>query len=125
VKKWGGVTDDYLPIHNLLDSSKSVIGDNRHRCILHTTFGLFILEKVFGVTIINSDGKVVSTRDIGEQHILEDFGMKFIPTAQDYLQEIEWKDWMNNGKGSPPSFAMINKNREKRIIREGDKVDTD
>ena len=109
VKRWGGEVSDYLPIHDFLDSSKGVIPDSRHRALTHTSWFLsFVLERVFGTTITNSDDKVVSVRDIGEQHILEDFGNRFIPSAQDYLQNIEWEDWMLNGKaGKPPSFARI------------------
>ena len=112
VRKFGGTIEDYLPIHNLLDSSKGAIADNRHRALTHTSWFLStILERIFGVTIKNSDGKDVSVRDVGEQHILEDFGGKFIPTAQDYLQEIEWHPWMDNGRGTPPSSAKLYKHK--------------
>jgi hypothetical protein len=109
-RKWGGSPEDYMPIHNLMDSSKSAIADSRHRALTHNTW--FIgpdgpLEKIFGYEITNSDGRKVSVRDIGEQHVLEDFGGKFIPSAQDYLQEIEMKEWMACGQGTPPSFAKI------------------
>ena len=100
VKRYGGVVGDYLPIHNLMDSSKAAIADNRHRALTHNSWFVgTILELVFGTTITNSDGKVVSVRDIGEEHVLEDYGMKFIPTPQDFLQEIPMQDWMQNGKG--------------------------
>lgn len=117
VRKYGGRVEDYQPIHEFLDSSKSIIADNRHRAITHNSWFIsFIVPKVFGETSINSDGKIYSTRDIAEQHILEDFGMRFIPSAQDYLTELEMKDWMNNGIGIPPSFAKINKNTTKRYV---------
>lgn len=107
-RRFGGVPDDYLEIHRFLDSSKGGIADNRHRALTHTSWFLsVVLERVFGETIRNSDGKDVSVRDIGERHILEDYGMKFIPTAQDFLQEIEWKPWMDNGRGVPPSSAKL------------------
>ena len=119
-RKFGGKPEDYLPIHNLLDSSKSTIGDNRHRCLTHNSWFIGAdgpLEKIFGVVIKNSDGKDVSVRDVGEQHILEDFGMRFIPTPQDYLQEMEIKKWMNNEKDEvPSSFKKIEKNKIKRVI---------
>ncbi len=109
-RKWGGLPEDYMPIHNLMDSSKGTIADSRHRALTHNTW--FIgpdgpLEKIFGYEITNSDGRKVSVRDIGEQHVLEDFGGRFIPSAQDYLQEIEMKEWMACGQGTPPSFAKI------------------
>lgn len=71
-----------------------------------------------GTTIKNSDGKEVSVRDVAEQHILEDFAMKFIPSAQDYLQEMEFKSWMNNGIGEgPTSYKKIEKNKNVRFIK--------
>ena len=118
-RKFGGKPEDYLEIHNLMDSSKSCIGDNRHRCLTHNSWFIGAdgpLERIFGPVIVNSDKREVSTRDIGEQHILEDFGMQYIPTAQDFLQEMEMKDWMSNGKGSPPSFQKIEKKKTKKLI---------
>jgi len=105
-KKFGGKPEDYIEIHNFLDSSKGCIADNRHRSLTHNSWFISAggpLERIFGIIIKNSSGKKVSVRDIGEQHILEDFGMRFIPTPQDYLQEMEIKDWMSNGKGECPS----------------------
>lgn len=108
VKLFGGKFEDYLPIHDLMDSSKGVIADNRHRALTHNAWFLStILEKIFGTTIVNSDGRTVNVRDIGEQHVLEDYGGKFIPSAQDFLQEMDHKEWMISGKGTPPSFAKI------------------
>ena len=119
-KKFGGKPEDYLPIHNLMDSSKGTIGDNRHRCLTHNSWFISAdgpLERIFGVIIKNSDGKDISVRDIGEQHILEDFGMRFIPTPQDYLQEMEMKSWMNNSKDSvPASFRKIERTKVRRVI---------
>ena len=118
-RKFGGKPEDYIEIHNLMDSSKSCIGDNRHRCLTHNSWFIGAdgpLEKIFGTVIKNSSGREVSTRDVGEQHILEDFGMQYIPTAQDFLQEMEMKDWMNNGKGSPPSFQRIENKKKKTFI---------
>ena len=70
-----------------------------------------------GTTIINSAGKEISVREIGEQHVLEDFRMKFIPSAQDYIQEMEMKSWMNNGMGDgPASFKKIEANKVTRTL---------
>lgn len=105
-RKFGGVPEDYVDIHDFLDSSKGAIGDNRHRALTHNTWFLSnVLEKVFGHTRTNSDGKVYCVRDVGEQHVLEDFGNRFIPTAQDFLTEMGMAPWMNNGLGgsNPPS----------------------
>ncbi len=108
--KFGGKPEDYQEIHELMDSSKGTVPDNRHRCLSHTSWFIStILPRVFGYTFKNSDGKVVSTRDIGEQHVLEDFKMKFIPTVQDYLENMDLKLWMNNGLGGdvPSSYKRI------------------
>ncbi len=108
VKHHGGVVSDYLPLHEFMDSSKATIADNRHRALTHNSwFILTIIPKVFGETFVNSDGKTVSSRDIAEEHVQEDYGNRFIPSAQDFLQEMEYTEWMTNGKGSPPSFARI------------------
>lgn len=106
-RKFGGKAEDYLEIHDFMDSSKAVFADNRHRALTHNSWFLStVLERVFGPTLVNSDGREVSIRDIGEQHVLEDYGGKFIPTAQDFLQEIEYKSWMN-GHGLPGSRLKV------------------
>lgn len=117
-KRYGGKPEDYLEIHQFMDSSKGTMPDNRHRALTHNSW--FIapggpLERCFGVVFNNSDGREISVRDIGEQHIIEDFG-GYIPSAQDYLQEMEFKTWMNNGQGAPPSHAKIVARKEKRVI---------
>ena len=106
-KKYWWTVGDYIAIHDLMDSSKSAISDNRHRALTHNNWFLFILEKIFGHVIINSDWKEVSVRDIWEQHILEDYWMKFIPTVQDYFEWMEFKDRMNNGHWVPSSMRNI------------------
>lgn len=103
-RRWGGEVEDYLPIHNLMDKSKGTIADSRHRALTHNAWFISeILELVFGVVIENSAGRKVSVRDIGEQHVLEDFANRFIPSAQDYLEEIPMKEWMIAGKGEAPA----------------------
>lgn len=118
-RKYGGKWEDYIDIHNFMDSSKGAIADNRHRALTHNSWFLsVVLERVFGVARYNSAGDQYSVRDIGEQHVLEDFGMKFIPSAQDYLQFIDFQDWMNNGSvGKPPSREEVQKVSKKPIER--------
>jgi hypothetical protein len=119
-KNFGGVEEDYIAIHQLMDSSKGALGDVRHRALTHNTWFLsVILEKIFGVTIKNSAGKEVSVRDIGEQHVMEDYRMKFIPTAQDFLSEMKIVDWMDNAKsGIPDSMKNVIK---KEIVHDNRK----
>jgi hypothetical protein len=112
-KRYGGKPEDYLDIHSFLDGSKGAIADNRHRALTHNSwFIMTVMPRIFGETFKNSEGQVISTRDICEQHILEDFRGKFIPTAQDYLQEMDFLDWMQNGNGYPSSFKKIRQRKE-------------
>ena len=53
------------------------------------------------------EGKKVSVKDICERHILEDYKQKFIPTVQDFVQEVEMKPWMQNGNGLPDSVKKL------------------
>lgn len=106
VNKFGGKYEDYIKIHEWLDQTKAHVADCRHRAILHTSFGIFLCEHFFGKTITNSDGKIISIRDVAEEHILEDFGGKFIPTMQDFLQNMPIEEWMNNN-GLPPSITNV------------------
>ncbi len=103
VKKYGGRVEDYLPLHELMDSSKAVVADNRHRALSHNTwFITTILDKIFGPFIKNSDGVDVPTRDLGEQHCVEDLGN--VPSAQDYLNHMEIQPWMSKDGNNVPPF---------------------
>lgn len=105
VNKYGGKIEDYIEIHNFLDSSKATLADVRHRALLHSTFGIFLLEKVFGVTITNSDGKVISVRDLGEDHVFEDLG--FIPSPEHWLKNMKIQDWMGGANRGPKTSKFI------------------
>lgn len=106
-KKYGGVPEDYLEIHDWFDQTKSNMPDVRHRAILHSSFGIFLAEQVFGTYITNSAGKKVMVRDIGEQHVMED--LNFIPTMQDWLTDLPIKDWMisKTQKDAPKKRTVI------------------
>lgn len=101
-----GCPEDYLPIHDFLDSSKAHFPDMRHRAILHSSFGIYLAERVFGtnIRVVNhsigpndSDHwKLVSVRDIAEKHVLQDMGT--IPTVQDYLEGLPMYDWLGGKK---------------------------
>ena len=98
VKRWGGKVEDYLPIHELIDSPKATMNNNSARLLTHNTwFAYTIIPKIFGYNIINSEGKSVDSVDIAMLHIAEDFRMKFVPTPQDYLKHLEVQAWMSNG----------------------------
>jgi hypothetical protein len=118
VKLWGGKVEDYLPLHNKMDSSKKYFSDNRHRALTHNMFFIFeVMIPIFGEYITNSSDRVVSVKDICEWHILEDFGKKYIPNVSDYLGEMEIKSWMANGIGEPPASQKKMKIVTERITR--------
>ena len=96
VQRRGGKIEDYLPIHEFIDSTKEICSDNRHR-ILHTIWGVKrIIIPIFGHTIINSDNKTVNVKDLCEQdHILPDYQNKFIPTLADFVRAIDKKQVEN------------------------------
>jgi hypothetical protein len=93
-KKWGGIPEDYFPIHAWFDESKQITADFRHRALRHHAEGIFMCEKLFGITITLTGGKVIPVRWVGEQHVTEDLG--FIPSFADWAKEIKPKRWMGN-----------------------------
>lgn len=91
-RKFGGKAEDYLQLHRWFDLSKAWFPDFRPRALLHHTAGIFLAETVFGVSLLNSDGKAVPVRYLGEQHVREDLGR--IPTLQDWLLNLRPAPWM-------------------------------
>lgn len=109
-KKFGGKTEDYLDIHELMDSSGEVFPDVRHRALTHHRWFIGkILVRIFGETRKNSAGKRYSVREVAEQHILEDYGALFIPSVQDFFAEMRLLPWMNNAQNGaiPPSRRRV------------------
>lgn len=98
-RRWGGQEEDYYPIHDLLDSTKELCSDSRHR-VLHTHWGVKnIVIPIFGHTIINSDGKEIDVKDMCERdHLLVDYGNQFIPTLGDFVNAFEEVEIPNLGK---------------------------
>jgi hypothetical protein len=110
VKRWGGVVEDYIHIHQKMDCSKKYMPDNRHRAATHNHFWIYeVMIPLFGEYITISTGRQVPVKNICELHIMEDYRMKFIPTLQDWLQEIPLQNWMQNGfKDLPTSASKAN-----------------
>ena len=83
-----------------------VHADASHRCVFHSAFGVFLIQDIFGRTLVNSDGDEVSVRDVAEQHVVEDLG--FIPSLTDWLHEMTIQPWMIG-----PRRTASQDNREK------------
>ena len=90
---FGGVPEDYIPIHKFLDCSKLFLSDWRHRALLHNTLGVHLCEIIFGDFYkLASSEKNVCTRTVAEQHIKED--LNFLPTPGDFISEMPIRRWM-------------------------------
>ena len=90
--KYGGKPEDYQAIHDQIDVSKSAHASVKHRVVFHSAFGIYIVERIFGALITNSDGARVSVRDVAEDHVLEDLGT--IPSLDDWLDNMTLQAWM-------------------------------
>jgi len=90
-KKFGGKFEDYLHIHSWFDETKAWIGHSYHRAFRHHSEGVFECEKVFGPSFVNSEGKTVYTRYIGEQHIREDCN-NYLPSAKEWIDAFNSKE---------------------------------
>ena len=73
-RKYGGNFEEYMKFHEFFDLTKAHVADNRHRIILHNSWGIFMLAEKFGPLYTNSENKTVAVRDIGEDHVLQDLG---------------------------------------------------
>lgn len=98
-KRFGGVPEDYLAIHEKIDSTKMAHAEVTHRCVFHSAFGIYLIEEIFGRSLTNSDGREVFVRDVAEQHVLEDLG--FIPSLTDWLREMPSQPWMAGARLRP------------------------
>ena len=102
MKRFGGQGEDYLAVHRWFDATKAHIADARHRCLRHQSFGIFLAEQVFGVTILNSSQNQIPIRPIAEQHVQEDFS--FIPSVQQCFGNLPLERWMlQNYESDTPS----------------------
>jgi hypothetical protein len=99
VKLFGGKPEDYLALHQWFDESKAHLPDLRHRALRHHSEGIFLCERLHGITIKNADGKDVPTRLVGEQHVKDDLG--WIPTVKDWLVNLKIEPWMGRTKFRP------------------------
>lgn len=105
-KKYGGKPEDYQQLHEFFDRSKAGFPGFEHRAIYHNAWGIFELQERFGSTITNSDGKIVSTRDVGEDHVIQDLG--FIPTLEQCILALKTKDstWLSGTRKKMKTTTM-------------------
>lgn len=114
-RKWGGVPEDYIAIHEWIDASKAHFGDARHRVLRHHTEGCWEAERVFGLTITVKKKRTgvevrVPVREIAEQHVFEDLG--YIPSLADWLKNMDLKPWMGGKVKTTVSRADVLKGKD-------------
>lgn len=80
VRDFGGEVNDYLPIHEFLDSTKAHFSNFMHRAILHNSFGMILCEQMFGTITRNK----ISVREVARRHIEQDMGE--VPSIERTLQ---------------------------------------
>src|SRR3954468_21522781 len=91
-KLFGGTAADHQAIHDGFGGGEGHRPDLRHRALRHHSEGIFLCERLFGVTLKNADGRDVPTRSVGEQHVKDDLG--WIPTVKDWLINLKLEPWM-------------------------------
>lgn len=102
--KWGGIPEDYIAIHEFIDSSKMVIPDVRHRSLYHHSLGVWLCQQIFGRTV--TVGRIeVPVREIAERHIIEDLG--WLPSPADYIESMDINVWMSGAKRKTISFEEL------------------
>lgn len=107
VRRYGGILEDYIDIHTLMDSGKGVCADNRGRVFTHNAFFCErMIPLIFGEVRVNSDGRDYSPRQVSFDHCQEDYG-GFIPTPGDWIDSMSSEPWMQNGKERPPSSKAL------------------
>lgn len=85
-KKHGGKWQDYIEIHNVLDSSKVSCAHFKHRFFLHHEEGIELGVKISGQNLVNSEGKAVATRQLLTEHLIEDVGR--LVTVEDWSRDL-------------------------------------
>lgn len=108
--KFGGTPDEYQKFHDWMDQSKMVLGDVRHRALLHHTLGIYLMEQTFGKVFVNSEGREVDVRDIGEQHVMDDLG--WIPSPLHYFKTLGVQQWFG-GRGTIKKRSLKSSNGPK------------
>ena len=96
-----GTPEDYLPIHEKIDSFKQSYGDVRHRAFFHNTQGPWLMQEIFGRYIevedwVTKKMRKILVREIAENHIVEDLGC--LPSPGDWMDCMNCHVWMGGKK---------------------------
>jgi hypothetical protein len=138
-RRFGGSADDYIELHSFMDSSKAAWGDQRHRAVLHHSFGIYVTEQIFGLreevkllraildrvprwllavlrVRVPESTPVTLTLRTGKQVPIRLLAEQhviedcgFIPTLPDYLGEMPRQKWMY--RGASPLSRLLEQNQ--------------
>ena len=93
-----------MEIEEFIDSSKKIVGDARHRSVYHHTEGVWLCQRIFGVTITVGK-KQIPVRLIAERHIIEDLGC--LPSPADYIKNMPLAVWMSGAQRKELTLATL------------------
>ncbi len=85
-KTHGGGWQDYIEVHNFLDSSKAACAHFKHRFLLHHCEGIELGARIFSASVVNSENKAIETRRILTEHLIEDVGR--IVSVEDWARDL-------------------------------------
>ena len=85
-KSYGGKWQDYIEIHNFLDSSKAACAHFKHRFLLHHREGIELGVRIFGETLTNSENRQIETRRLLTDHLIEDLGS--VARVEDWARDL-------------------------------------
>ncbi len=85
-KTHGGCWQDYIEVHNFLDSSKAACAHFKHRFLLHHQEGIELGIKICGQNVVNSEKKIVETGQILTEHLTQDLGR--VVTVEDWARDL-------------------------------------
>jgi hypothetical protein len=98
---FGGVPEEYLPVHNAFDMSKAALADMRHRASLHSVdHGQAVMEMIFPKDIGQT-----TLQNVCIQHVNDDQG--FDVTLDHWLSECTVPGYAIATRQAPQSIAAF------------------
>jgi len=85
-KTHGGRWQDYIEVHNFLDSSKAACAHFKHRFLLHHREGIELGVRILGESLTTSENKTIETRRILNEHLIEDVGRSV--SVEDWARDL-------------------------------------
>lgn len=85
-KTHGGKWEEYIALHNFLDSSKATCAHFKHRFMLHHIEGVELGVKIFGQDLVNSANQTIGIRRVLTEHLIEDVGR--IVAVEDWARDL-------------------------------------